>query len=122
MLDRLEALEDEFDEVERRLSDPEVFADQTKYRDLARRHKELEAIVERSRALRRHTADSTGRSSAAPTSEGSATSAARSHRSGTASTRRAPGRWAARSSAALGTSSRSTPVEHTTTTGRPARR
>jgi peptide chain release factor 1 len=57
MLHRLEALEDEFDEVERRLSDPEVFGDQARYRDLARRHKELEAIVERSRSLRQHTAD-----------------------------------------------------------------
>jgi len=57
MLDKLEALEREFTDVENRLADPEVFADQAKYRDLATRHKELDAIVERSRALRQRTED-----------------------------------------------------------------
>ena len=57
MLDKLDTLEAEFDDVERRLADPAVFADQDRYRDLARRHKELEAIVVRSRDLRQRTAD-----------------------------------------------------------------
>ena len=45
MLDRLAALEDEFRSVEARLSDPDVFADQPKYVELTKRHKELEPIV-----------------------------------------------------------------------------
>lgn len=53
MLDRLATLEEEFRDVEARLADPEVFADQERYRELARRHKELEAIVTRSVELRR---------------------------------------------------------------------
>ncbi|MGI8755917.1 MAG: peptide chain release factor 1 [Acidimicrobiales bacterium] len=57
MLERLDALEAEFAEVEARLADPGVFADQDRYRELARRHKELDAIVSRSRDLRQHRAD-----------------------------------------------------------------
>src|SRR4051794_18161154 len=52
MLERLEGLEREFDEVEARLADPDVFADQTRYSELARRHKELDGIVTRARELR----------------------------------------------------------------------
>jgi peptide chain release factor 1 len=51
MLERLEGLEQEFADVEARLADPEVFADQTRYQALARRHKELDAIVSRAREL-----------------------------------------------------------------------
>jgi peptide chain release factor 1 len=57
MLDRLESLEREFADVEARLADPEVFADQAKYQELARRHKELDAIVSRSTQLRQRTED-----------------------------------------------------------------
>jgi peptide chain release factor 1 len=57
MIERLEGLEREFDDVEARLADPAVFADQDAYRELAKRHKELEAIVERSRRLRQRTED-----------------------------------------------------------------
>jgi peptide chain release factor 1 len=57
MLERLEGLEREFEDVEARLADPEVFADQARYRELAKRHKELEAIVARSRELRQRTED-----------------------------------------------------------------
>jgi peptide chain release factor 1 len=57
MLDRLQGLEKEFGDVEARLADPEVFADQSRYTDLARRHKELEAIVSRARELRTRTDD-----------------------------------------------------------------
>lgn len=52
MKDRLTALGTEFAEVERQLADPAVFEDQDRYQDLARRHKELEAIVTASRTLR----------------------------------------------------------------------
>lgn len=57
MLDKLSSLEDEFRDVEARLADPDVFADQNRYRELARRHKELEAIVARSVALRQRMED-----------------------------------------------------------------
>ncbi len=57
MLDKLGSLEHEFADVERRLADPDVFADQVRYRELARRHKELGAIVTRTRELRQRTED-----------------------------------------------------------------
>ena len=57
MLERLEGLEREFADVEARLADPDVFSDQGKYRDLARRHKELDGIVTLSRELRQRTED-----------------------------------------------------------------
>src|SRR6476646_4936716 len=57
MLDRLEALEQEFADVEALLADPEVFADNARYTALARRYKELEAIVSRARELRQRTTD-----------------------------------------------------------------
>jgi peptide chain release factor 1 len=52
VLDRLASLEDEFRSVEARLSDPDVFADQPKYVELTKRHKELEPIVAAVRAHR----------------------------------------------------------------------
>ncbi len=57
MLDRLAGLEREFADVEARLADPDVFADQSKYTELAKRHKELDAIVSRARELRHRTDD-----------------------------------------------------------------
>jgi peptide chain release factor 1 len=57
VLDRLESLEREFDDVEARLADPAVIADQRTYADVARRYRELEAIVARARALRALTED-----------------------------------------------------------------
>jgi peptide chain release factor 1 len=57
MLERLEELEREFADVEARLADPELLADQARYQDVARRYRELEAIVEHSRRLRRRTDD-----------------------------------------------------------------
>ncbi|MBA3282529.1 MAG: peptide chain release factor 1 [Acidimicrobiia bacterium] len=57
MLAKLASLEAEFADVERHLADPEVFADQDRYRTLARRHKELDAIVARSRDLRQRIDD-----------------------------------------------------------------
>jgi peptide chain release factor 1 len=49
---RLEALEREHAEIENRLADPEVVADQTRYVELSRRYRELQPIVERTAALR----------------------------------------------------------------------
>ncbi len=57
MLERLDDLARELADVEARLADPGVFADQDRYTDLARRHKELDAIVDRSSRLRQRTDD-----------------------------------------------------------------
>ncbi|MBI2709342.1 MAG: peptide chain release factor 1 [Actinobacteria bacterium] len=57
MLDKVAELERELADVEARLADPAVFGDRTRYADLARRHKELEAIVATGRALRSRTGD-----------------------------------------------------------------
>jgi peptide chain release factor 1 len=57
MLERLDELARELADVEARLSDPGVYADQAKSAELARRHKELEAIVSRARELRSRTDD-----------------------------------------------------------------
>jgi peptide chain release factor 1 len=51
MLDRLAGLEEEYLDVEARLSDPDVFADQTRYTALTRRYRELEDLVTRYRQL-----------------------------------------------------------------------
>jgi peptide chain release factor 1 len=45
VFERLVVLEQEYEEVLRRLSDPGVAADQRAFRDLSRRHKQLEVIV-----------------------------------------------------------------------------
>ncbi len=57
MLERLAELEREFEDVEARLADPELIADQPRYQEVARRYRELEAIVERTRKLRQRTED-----------------------------------------------------------------
>jgi peptide chain release factor 1 len=57
MLERLGDLEREFDEVEARLADPDLLADQARYQDVARRYRELEAIVTVARTLRDRTGD-----------------------------------------------------------------
>ncbi|MGH9119482.1 MAG: peptide chain release factor 1 [Acidimicrobiales bacterium] len=57
MLERLAGLEDEFADVEARLSDPSVHDDRNRYAALARRHKELDALVSRSRSLRQRRDD-----------------------------------------------------------------
>jgi peptide chain release factor 1 len=54
---RFEDLERELADVETRLADPDVFADQVHYTELARRHKELDALVSRIREVRRRTGD-----------------------------------------------------------------
>jgi peptide chain release factor 1 len=57
LLDRLADLEKEFVDVEARLADPDVYADQARYADLAKRHKDLDAVVGRYRQLVARTAD-----------------------------------------------------------------
>jgi peptide chain release factor 1 len=56
-LERLAGLEEEFADVEARLADPSIYDDRTGYADLARRHKELDAVVSRFRELGRRRDD-----------------------------------------------------------------
>lgn len=57
MLDRLDALEREYLDLQARLGDPELIADQHRYADAARRYRELEEIVEVGSELRARTGD-----------------------------------------------------------------
>ncbi|MEZ5143951.1 MAG: peptide chain release factor 1 [Acidimicrobiales bacterium] len=57
MLERLADLEREHAEVEARLADPDVIADQRRYAGVARRYRELEPLVACVRALRQATDD-----------------------------------------------------------------
>jgi peptide chain release factor 1 len=57
VLDRLRDLEREFEEVEARMADPELIADQARYQDVTRRYRELEQLVSRWRELRQRTED-----------------------------------------------------------------
>lgn len=57
MLGRLESLENELGDVEARLGDPDLIADQERFQVQARRHKELDAIVSIGRQLRSETED-----------------------------------------------------------------
>jgi peptide chain release factor 1 len=59
VLDRLDALEEEFRAVEARLSDPSVFEDNAAYVRLTRRHKELEPVVAAVRVRRQALEDAT---------------------------------------------------------------
>jgi peptide chain release factor 1 len=57
VLDRLEDLEREMSEVEARLADPELIADQARYQEVTKRYRELEALVTPFRELRQRTDD-----------------------------------------------------------------
>jgi peptide chain release factor 1 len=57
VLERLSGLENEYETVLMRMSDPEVQADQRQLREVGRRMKELEPIVEKVRLLRSATDD-----------------------------------------------------------------
>jgi peptide chain release factor 1 len=57
MLERLGDLEREYVDVEARLADPELIADQSRYQEVTKRYRELEGIVTAARALRQRTDD-----------------------------------------------------------------
>ncbi len=57
MLERLDALEREFYDLQARLGDPELIADQHRYADAARRYHDLEEIVAVGSELRERTGD-----------------------------------------------------------------
>jgi len=52
VLERLGELDSEFNDLEARLGDPDLLADQPRYQQVAKRFRELEPIVERARELR----------------------------------------------------------------------
>jgi peptide chain release factor 1 len=57
VLDRLADLEREYHEVEARLADPGLIADQGRYQEVARRYSDLKPIVETAQSLRERTGD-----------------------------------------------------------------
>lgn len=52
MLDKLESIEEKYEEITRQLSDHEVLADQSKYAKIAKQHRDLEEIVEKYREFK----------------------------------------------------------------------
>jgi len=52
MFERLEAIEEKYEELTRQLSDHELLADQSKYTKVTRQHRELEEIVAKYRELK----------------------------------------------------------------------
>src|SRR5687768_6000809 len=57
VLERLATLEAEYEDVLAQLRDPDVYSDQHRFRDLSRRHKQLEAIIVPFREYRQATED-----------------------------------------------------------------
>jgi len=57
VLDRLRDLEREFVDLEARLADPQLIADQGRYQDVARRYSDLKPIIETAQQLRQRTED-----------------------------------------------------------------
>src|SRR5258708_120675 len=52
MLDKLESIEEKYEELTRQLSDHELLLDQVRYTKVARQHRELEEIVSKYRELK----------------------------------------------------------------------
>src|SRR6266498_3494124 len=52
MLERLDAIEEKYEELSRQLSDRELLADQTKYTKIAKQHRDLEEIVAKCREFK----------------------------------------------------------------------
>lgn len=59
MFDRLEAAENRYDEINHKLSDPEVIANQDEYRKLMKEHSELDEIVAKFREYKKAKSDIT---------------------------------------------------------------
>ena len=57
MLDRLQAVEEEFVSLESSLSDPDIVGDQARLRDVTRRYKDLTPVVDCVRRIRSRSAD-----------------------------------------------------------------
>src|SRR5512134_149573 len=52
MLERLDAIEEKYEELSRQLSDHELLADQSKYAKIAKQHRDLEEIVAKCREFK----------------------------------------------------------------------
>ena len=57
MFEKLQLIEERYEEVNRRLMDPDVVSDQNAYRDLMKEYKSLTPIVEKFRAYKKTAAD-----------------------------------------------------------------
>lgn len=60
MFEKLEAIEKTYEELNSQMMDPEVISDQTRYTRIARQHRELEAIVEKFREMKKISRDIEG--------------------------------------------------------------
>lgn len=60
MFEKLEAIEKTYEELNSQMMDPEVISDQTRYTRIARQHRELEAIVEKFREMKKISRDIDG--------------------------------------------------------------
>ena len=60
MFEKLQLIEERYEEVNRRLMDPDVVSDQNAYRDLMKEYKSLTPIVEKFRAYKKTAADFEG--------------------------------------------------------------
>jgi peptide chain release factor 1 len=60
MFEKLESIEKTYEELNQQMTDPAVISDQTVYTKVTRQHRELEAVVERYRALKKLEADLEG--------------------------------------------------------------
>jgi peptide chain release factor 1 len=60
MFEKLEAIEKTYEELNSQMMDPEVISDQSRYTRIARQHRELEAIVEKFREMRKISRDIDG--------------------------------------------------------------
>ena len=57
MFEKLQLIEERYEEVNRRLMDPDVVSDQNAYRDLMKEYKSLTPIVEQFRVYKKTAAD-----------------------------------------------------------------
>lgn len=57
MIEKLQKIEDEFVNIEEKISDPDVISDQNEFKRLMRRHKELSSVVDLFRKLKKAEAD-----------------------------------------------------------------
>ncbi len=57
MFEKLQLIEERYEEISRRLMDPNIVADQNAYRDLMKEYKNLTPIVEKFRAYKKAAAD-----------------------------------------------------------------
>ena len=60
MLEKLEAIEKTYEELTQQMSDPNIIGDQSRYSKVAKQHRDLEAVVEKYRELKKIDSDIAG--------------------------------------------------------------